>query len=213
MSVLVWSPQVSRAGRVCTAWRRVSKDHLLGDTAASRPKRVQMITSEVHDNKTTLTTKGDLVEESVVNSASEVEACSKRQRIDSSSLHFPALSDDANARNAARLALDPLVPQQQENTEGGSLAMVGSLDVQAHVPNDSVHEGPVAHAALSAEAQLTGDIEDATGGCPSSNETGKCRTSALLGGVNNMSFLNNINTIVKNFTVGSTIARTTSTET
>ena len=66
---------------------------------------------------------------------------------------------------------------------------------------------------MSAEAQLTGDIEDATGGCPSSNETGKCRTSALLGGVNNMSFLNNINTIVKNFTVGSTIARTTSTET
>ena len=33
-----------------------------------------MITSEVHDNKTTLATKGDLVEESVVNSASEGES-------------------------------------------------------------------------------------------------------------------------------------------
>ena len=31
--------QVSRAGRVCKTWRRVSKDLLLGDTAASRPKR------------------------------------------------------------------------------------------------------------------------------------------------------------------------------
>ena len=62
---------MSRAGRVCKAWRRVSKDLLLGDTAASRPKRVQIIESEVHDNKTTLATKGDLVEESVANSASE----------------------------------------------------------------------------------------------------------------------------------------------
>lgn len=112
----VW---VSRAGRVCKTWRRVSKDLLLGDTAASRPKRVQMITSEVHDNKTTLATKGDLVEESVVNSASEVEACSKRQRLDSSSLHFPAFSDGFPQGEAS---LQNRVPLMEEVTQEASLA-------------------------------------------------------------------------------------------
>jgi len=110
---------VSRAGRVCKNWRRVSKDLLLGDTAASRPKRVQMITSEVHDNKTTLATKGDLVEESVVNSASEVEACSKRQRLDSSSLHFPAFSDGFPQGEAS---LQNRVPMMEEVTQEASLA-------------------------------------------------------------------------------------------
>ena len=30
---------VSRAGRVCKMWRKISQELLLGDTAASRPKR------------------------------------------------------------------------------------------------------------------------------------------------------------------------------
>ena len=53
-----------------------------------------MIGSEVHDNKTTLATKGDLVEESVVNYSAEV--CSnKRPRVE----HFPAFSGEVVAAN------------------------------------------------------------------------------------------------------------------
>merc|ERR1712176_562181 len=126
----VW---VSRAGRVCKAWRRASKDLLLGDTAASRPKRVQMITSEVHDNKTTLTTKGDLVEESVCHSASEVEACSKRQRLDSSALNFPAFSD-ASLKN-------PTVVDEGHLTEVGSLVshLVERSEAQNHNPFNNIN--------------------------------------------------------------------------
>jgi len=217
---------VSRAGRVCKAWRRVSKDLLLGDTAASRPKRVQIIESEVHDNKTTLATKGDLVEESVANSASEVEACSKRQRLDgpSSPLHFPAFSDASLKHHPVEEVqgtevgslVSHLMRQGSEPTHNQEVIMNqnnqqnaitntnnnGSVgQVQQNQPQISVDTG---EAQRSGMAQVVDNmVED--GPCPSSNE-GKCRSS-YLGGVNFY-----VNSIVKNC-LGSSIMQTTSTET
>mmetsp|Transcript_12367 Transcript_12367/g.34422 ORF Transcript_12367/g.34422 Transcript_12367/m.34422 type:complete len:172 (+) Transcript_12367:2457-2972(+) len=164
-----------------------------------------MIASEVHDNKTTLATKGDLVEESVVNSASEVEACSKRQRIDSSSLHFPAFSDAADGNANSGREGGQQAHLQDHLTEVGSLA-VGSLDASpGQAPNASVSQvdpsPQILQTAVSVEVGTGDNLEDDhAGGCPSSNE-GKCRSS-YLGGVN---FLNNINSIVKNFNMGSAI--------
>mmetsp|Transcript_12206 Transcript_12206/g.22962 ORF Transcript_12206/g.22962 Transcript_12206/m.22962 type:complete len:238 (-) Transcript_12206:108-821(-) len=149
----VW---VSHAGRVCKAWRRVFKDLLLGDTAASRPKRVQMIGSEVHDNKTTLATKGDLVEESVVNYSAEV--CSnKRPRVE----HFPAFSGEVVAANQVKEELSEA--QNEEVFVNGSVGQVQ----------------PQVSADETGDAQRSTQLDNAEEGpCPSSNE-GQCRSSYL----------------------------------
>lgn len=44
--ILKRNQQVSRAGRVCKTWRRISQELLLGDTAASRPKRCAQVSME-----------------------------------------------------------------------------------------------------------------------------------------------------------------------
>mmetsp|Transcript_3703 Transcript_3703/g.8451 ORF Transcript_3703/g.8451 Transcript_3703/m.8451 type:complete len:267 (+) Transcript_3703:184-984(+) len=203
---------VSRAGRVCKAWLQVSKDLLLGDTAASRPKRAQMIASEVHDNKTTLATKGDLVEESVNNSASEVEACSKRQRLDSSSQQLlfspaPALSDERSLRTT----------REEITAEVGSLVshlVVNEAQNETAIPAPAAAHAAAtnAHAMSPPPPEFSGqEVEE--GPCPSSNDRACGHPSTYLGPGPRVNFnLTHVNSIVKNC-LGSPIMQTTSVST